>query len=1409
MIKLKLSIEGGSPTELEIIPRETLEDAVTRILKPIPLGGLKAWQIFHVVLNGQIIKSELWPNTVLFGKETVVISPIIRGGESGQIFKQIVILTVAIYASTLLGPQAGFWAYAAVAAIDIGTALLMNALIPPPVPKTGDLGLDGGIAESQMYSLTGQSNSIVRFGTVPRVYGTHRIFPNVAAIPYTEMEILPATGELVQYLYAIYDFGLGPLSVQDIMIGDTALSDENFDDFHYRFVDFNRPDDPTEIWDLNLATGLEFYKGELEGTPLAIGLTGNMEDGDSLDSYEGIQNTAPNTDDAGQEIILNFACPQGLYGYSSTGVKDYRKINLNIAFSKVGEDNWKNYNDMSAVSHFTTVGGEFNAFEYQLVLAPTSSTGTDDYYSNEILPQYQTTNTIRRRQLIYDGVTKLLVYDNANLSVGSPIFVGNIFLGNIASLEDYVPNSALMTINLDRQIRSYMGMGAFYYTGTRMLGVDTWGAATYGGIYPVAYGHGPGRAAIQRSETAPVYSSFRFTPIEPGQYKVRVERVSTTGPYSTQIADALTWTSLTTRFDRPPITTDKRHVFMELKIRATGQLNGTVSNLSGVVSSVCDVWDGTTWSKQLTNNPAWCFTDLLIGEVNKKAVDKTRLDLDSLLEWAEYCDTVPDAPPDAEYTWPRFQSNFILDYSTTLQDALNQIAGSAQASLNIIDGKYGVLIDRLKTTPVQIFTPRNSKDFASSRLYGPRPHAVKVKFIDPNLNWDTSEVLAYDNGYTVDNATDIQEMTAFACTNQEQAWRFGRYMIAQNKLRQETITLLVDFENLVCTRGDYVQITQDVMRVGGTPARVIAMDGTIATIDDRIDIDPDLDYGYTFRRSDGLIRTSTLTSVEVNQFDLDGSLPSVGDLIVIGEVGNIVFDCIVKAISPNDDMSASLVLIEKADAIYDYESTDVLPDYDPQLSATSRPDFAPPRAVENLALADTGHDCAAIGIGYTYFADLSWDVPVGSIFEFFIVYVDDGRGFTDAIHTRGTVYHYEVDETRLDREHSFKVVAVSATGKKLALAAAPTVSYTPTSKSTPPSDVTALNMHITNEVLQLAWDKIDDCDSAEYLIRFSPSTNGSWASSVPLARVDRSVNTASVQARTGTYLIKAIDFNDNESAIAATAITTIPSLFNLNIIEEVNDAPAFPGSFDRTEQVGLAVSLVHEIPGDELTAVYYEEGYYYYSDFVDLGDIYSCRLQSRIKAAGVSVGDLMASWADLESVDALTHVTHADWDAQVQYRGTESHNPISDWASLSVIDSMFNGAAAEFSEWRTFTMGDATARILQFRIKLNSFKANVTPRVFDMTVRIDMPDRVDSFENLVADVTNGKVVTYLPAFNGPTPSPNVQISIDGAESGDYWAFDYKTLSSLLIRFYDKDDNPVERQFDIAIKGYGRKSTSVI
>lgn len=1440
MIKLRLATFKSAQGEVEIPIREgdTLDAAVTRVLEGIPLGDLESHEIFQVLVNGHHVPPELWKFTALKETDNVLVAPLIKGDDGG-IFKQILVIAVVAVVSYFATPVYGAQVAGLISAgAAIGTSLLLNALIPPPVPDAGAIGGVTDISSSQMYSFTGQTNQTRKYQTVPRVYGTHRVYPAVAANPYTKVETDKKTKESVQYLYCVYDFGYGPLKLSDIRIGDTPIS--SYADASYYIVDPHKPDVSEGEWDDVTFKQFQHYKGGVSVEALSVSLNGNLTSGGAVSTYQVERTAGANPNNLPQEITLTFVNPQGLYSYSATGALQERRINLEIHFQKVGESQWYGYNDLNHVINYERVGGDSSTQNVGVGLwppranmnDPASTPGNGVYTLTGAdtgnLPWHDTRdpyNVVSGQGPglswgYAPGTRNFVFLTDPNITVGSTLTWNTIVLGKVDKITAY--SGAYSTYRIATGIP--FAMPLFHYKGYdggfailpggQMIGMPNkfypWFTEPTEGV--IFYTNSSvGTFRIRNDKVTPVTSTVTFSPRSPGQYKIRVTRIDTSNPTAKHKADALTLSGISTRTQQSAVQSENRHTFLELRIRATNQLNGAIQNLSAVATSVLDVYDPDTetWSKQATSNPAWVFVDLLTGEVNKRAIEKSRLHLPSILEWADYCDETPTPPPGKTYTYYRFKTNFILDYSVTLQGVLNQVTSSAQAGLNIINGKYGVLIDKLRTIPVQVFTPRNSKDFSSTRNYARRPDAVKVKFVDPNFDWQVNEIVVYDDGFDEDTALDFDELTCFACTNEEQAWRFGRYMIAQNRLRQETMNITVDFEYLVCTRGDYVQITQDVMKSGGTPARVKSITGNRVVIDDSIETDGDLDYGFVFRSPVDGIKTGTLTVVNSTTFDLDGAdLPAKGDLIIIGEVGSVVYDCIVKSIAPNSDMSATLTLIEKQDAVYEAETLTTFPDYDPQFSATAGGVFKPPGIVSNLTIADNFYKCANSDLGYEYYVDLTWDNPAGAAFELFEIFANDGRGYISVGTTRNNTFHYVVDQTRLDIEHGFKVLAVSASGKKLELLQATEILVTPATKTARPSNIEKLSTDITGEVLQLLWPKIADCDCSEYLVRYSPDLTANWESSTPLLRVDRNVSTASTQARTGIYLIKAIDFVGNESEDATVAVTTIPNLFNLNVIEETDDFPDLNGTFDQAEELDGSIVLQHTVSGGVETAEYFAEGFYYYDAFLDLGEIYSVRLQSLIQAEGLTAEDLMENWTTLDAVLAMSNANHADWDVETQYRSTNLFNAMGEWTQLSLVDPISEGNQDNFTEWRKFIMGDATGRIFQFRLRLISNRASVSPRVFDGTIRADMPDRFESYNNLVAPDT-GFDVEYDPPFAGPGSTPNIQISIDGGESGDYFILSDKTLEGFTIQFFDKNDNPVERQFDVAVKGYGRKAESII
>ena len=1420
MIKIKLNAIASKENTVKFIPDETLDKLINRSLLDYGLNPAdeKILQYFCAFLDGKEIPREFWEYCSVEESAEILIAPVLKGGDFGQIFGQILVLAAVVTAAYLTAGMSN-WAIAGiVGATSIGATLLVHALIPPPIP--GGLGgfssSGNSYADSQMNSIAGQSNSVKKFGNVPKVYGTYKTYPNVAAAPYTELETDVSTGQLVQYFYAVYDFGFGPAVISDIKLGDTSIN--SFTDWQINLVDFNKPAISEGYWDDATSNSLKYYKGEVsvDSTAAAINLNKN-DAGTSPDDYQVTRSAAANPSSYTQEISLDFVCPKGLYCLGTNGDRSSRTIELEIYFSKVGANDWKAYNDPLYVSSFLSAGGTDAEFKSSKLTPAPGIIG--DAYSVLIhryvyvayvwisaTKQYALTHYFN---VVYAAGTSQIIVATSEINVGDILGQGTENFGTVTSLTALASRTGFSLATIDVPLsRDIVVAQVSYYDRSGLTDTTPpWQGSL--GAPIVKQNLSYGKVAITANSQSQIFATFKFKPREIAAYEVRVTRITSHSIYTFQVGDELSLYEIVTRFDAAPIVTTNRHLFLEIKIKATNQLNGTIQNLSAVCSSVLDTYDtGTSsWVKKVTDNPAWVFVDLMTGEINKRKISKDRLDLTSILEWEAFCNEIPVPPPSTTYTMKRFGTNFILDYSTTLQGVIGTVANAAQASLNMVDGKYGVLIDKKRTIPVQIFTPRNSSGFSSTRNYSDPPDAIKVVFADPNLNWQQSERVVYSDGFNAVNSVKFDSLPSFACTNHEQAWRFGRYMMAQNRLRQEQISITVDFEYLVCTLGDYVQITQDVMLVGGQPARVKTVVGTTITIDDGVTTTIGPSYGYVSRGPSGII-TNTLTVIDSTTFILAGAIPGVGDLIVIGEVGSIVLDCIVKAISPSDALTAQLLLVEKADAVYDAESTMDNPAYSPQLTTSLGDSTTPPGEVRSLEIASNSWKFN--GSGYDYYIGLDWGVPTtGGAYEAFEVYVDDGSGYNLYDVTRNSDDIVNILITELGLVHNFKVLAVSANGSKLDLGSVGFVSATPVAKTTRPGDVLDLYINITNEVLQLNWIAPTDIDIKEYLIRYSPVPTGTWNSSIPLMKTGNSNTTTATQARTGTYLIKAIDWNGNESGNAAEAITSIPNLFNLNIVETTSDFPSLLGVGDQVQVLAGSLIIQNKVVGGVSTNEYYSEAFYYYNNFLDLGDIYSVRLQSLIQAEGYTLDDLMSNWTSLDNVISLSNSKFSEWDVETQVRATNTLNVMSEWPSLNVIDPISVGNQDNFTPWRVFTMGDFTGRIFQFRLRLISNKASVSPRVFDGVIKSDMPDRTDIYNNLSSSATIPYVVTYSTPFKGPGTTPNVQITQDAAQAGDRFVLSNKTLSSFEIVFYDGTSAQVVRQFDCAVKGFGHKSANSI
>ena len=210
-----------------------------------------------------------------------------------------------------------------------------------------------------------------------------------------------------------------------------------------------------------------------------------------------------------------------------------------------------------------------------------------------------------------------------------------------------------------------------------------------------------------------------------------------------------------------------------------------------------------SWQYQKTDNPAWAYADVWCGSANRRPLDReTKLDGDALTSWAQFCS-------DNGYTY-----NASLDSSKSVLDQAREIAAAGRATWGISsDAQITVIQDVSTSTPEMIISPRNSYGMKYELMAIETPHALRVQFVD-STTWENSEVVVYDDGYNASNATLYESIPAPGVTDPEQAWKLGRYHLAQARLRPFKISYGQDIQNIRYNRGSLVTLNYDVIEVG-------------------------------------------------------------------------------------------------------------------------------------------------------------------------------------------------------------------------------------------------------------------------------------------------------------------------------------------------------------------------------------------------------------------------------------------------------------------------------------------------------------------------------------------------------------------------------------------------------------------
>lgn len=1292
--------QGGRIAELEYDSGDSLADIRAKLPIPEALRPRVA-----VAVNGDAAPEDYRPEP----GEHVLFYLLPAGGESGG---KGVLSTVAMLGLTLAAAGAPGAAFAGAIglgeSVAVGRALLMMGgslvlglaqnALIKPPPQADQPGGD------PFFRFTGSRNQLAPWAWFPRVYGRHRLYPYLLAPPNITIE------GAEQYIHLLFDFGYGPLQLSDLKIGETPLDS-------YENVDYH------EYPEFDGSQELRFFQSRTDYTQVGAAL---------LQSQPVERSTSLET----RRANINLSFPAGLYSISKKGKASYAGVSLLIETSPAGADTWE------PIPAYTLDNAVLeDTFTAQLKLSSTHSGRQERRYKT--IPgatQVFTLTATRNNYYSAPGPGQRIRWQVPKLGWVA---------GTVAAV-----SGTQITMTMDNPFP------VIDYGTVETVGVAYEPARYCFGVYI----NTPGIVVMRGEKRLPFDASIQFDLPGPGQYDIRVTRTTPDYPLTSSVISAVDWQSLISHVgtNKDLFKPEKPHHVLELRLRATDQISGTVDTFNAIAESLLHTWSGGVKSAEPvpTRNAAWVFVDVLLGSANKRPTTEARIDWPAIEAWAAANDAaLANDDPDA----PAYECNLVVQGDTTIRDLLNVVCATSRASPGRRDGKYTVVLDDTTPAPVQLITPKNSYGLQASIGYINPPHALKVQFTDARLGYQPGVAVVYNDGYDKTNATIFEQLNLPGVTAYEQAWRLGRYWLAAGILRRERVTVSMDVENLVATRGDLVMLATDVLKAGGLPRRVTAIAGDQVTLDESV-----AGSNAVRLRGESAVIPVTVISPQVVQLPAgEAAALVVGDLLEYGVSNVIKAPYLVESVTPGPDLSASLTLLEFRGEVG--QAADgaipprpVIPGTDP---VTGLPE--PPRSVRVEYVYTTENR-----IKYVQ-PILRWQAPAKPPSRYRIT-AQNGAWLASV-----TQNYYALPRRNIsDLAEAFtREFFVASQIDQIGFSAPVGVVVTYAPNVSPPADVVGFSLNAQTETLLMSWLQNPDADLAGYQIRYSADPAATWGNATVLIDDISFAETATFSPlRSGWYFIKAYNTSEVYSLNAAARFVQADDLEGLKILQTLNFAPFDSGTYDDTTEISGELHL------DEGEAA----GAYYPVDSLALTEKTRIRLLADIKTRGQLAGIMLADpWfeplstaAPLAGPDAAGAENKVD--AQIYFRYDTGGGAMSPYERLTVADVFADTGGVEFA------------------VMLSTIDLQFYPIVTAAGVEVYTVERKEAGYG-VAVPAGGLAVSYSRPF---ADRPAVQINLVDSAAQEYATVEGSTKTGFTVKVYNQAGTAIASTIDWTATGYG-------
>lgn len=909
------------------------------------------------------------------------------------------------------------------------------------------------------------------------------------------------------------------------------------------------------------------------------------------------------------------------------------------------------------------------------------------------------------------------------------------------------------------------------------------------GIYTVSANSKP---ALRRSLTIVLPAR--------GQYDIQIKRNTiddqsdTEGSHQSVTVESSYWTAIRSIRTGDPIEAENV-ALVAMRVQATDQLSGVIDQFNCTVEARLPVWNGSSWATGITRSPAWAYCDVLRGSANSRPLADSRIDLATMLAWAN-----TSAANGITF-------DGVMSDRRSVFDALRDIAGTANASPTINQGLYSVVVDERKTSVVQHFTPRNSRNFSGNKILGHRPHAIKVRFPNEETLHQIDEIYVYEDGYSASTATVFETMDLPYTTNAAAAWKRARRAMFSARLRPEIYQLEVDAEHIVCTRGDLARVSHDVPLWGVSSARVKAVqtsgsDTTGVTIDTEWPMTAGLSYQVRFRLSTGatlLIPVDTVdganTSVIFTTAVDTASGPAVGDLALFGVVGSESVELIVRSIEPRGELSAVMTFVDHSPEIFNSD-TGTIPDHAPRITLVPAVNRAKPPIPQVTSIDSDdyavirqgdGSFISRIIVGYTLNQQIR-NINAEAL-QARYRHADTQEDFVWVANIPASVGSISISPVDDEVLYEIEIRSVAQNG---ATSDWNNFSHRVVGRSAKPPSVE--RMYRSGNVLSWPYPN-PPADFEGFLIRANYGTSQDWGMGRPLHNGLITSGTFDISGLSGTQtiLVKAVDASGNESETAASVTIDLGDLYVANVINTQSEAPAFTGTI--TNGTISGGDLVADLIASPL--FWGDDSSLYWGDNVDLYWLVSTYSEMSYTASFTPTSDQLND-AILRISAVVTGTYSIDYRVatSLDFWGVAG-DPF--WGSDTVAfwDADDIG---EFTFWPD-QLGPFYTTAGTYEIKLTTAGGAVQGVIDTFDLIMDAPDIEELYEDQVITVAANGVRLTPAAARRAIDIVNLTLQDDGGTAMTLRIIDKNATTGALIKAYTAANAETTATFDARTKAH--------